>query len=158
MMLPMATEQPPTAARRRDSRVATVIAFYEGLTPGTLPRLGAVYADEVRFIDPFNDVQGLARIRAVFEHMFATLDAPRFEILESVMERDQCFLVWDFSFRRQGRDDTTVVHGTSHLRFAADGRVQWHRDYWDPARELYEGLPVLGAVLRWLRRRLAGPA
>ncbi len=157
MMPAMTSEREPTAVRTCDGRVATLIAFYEALTPGTLPCLGAVYADEARFIDPFNDVQGIARIRAVFEHMFEVLDTPRFKVLESVTQGDQCVLVWDFSFRRRGQADTTVFHGTSHLRFAADGRVQWHRDYWDPARELYEGLPVLGAVLRWLRRRLAGP-
>lgn len=158
MMAPMTSEPAPTAARPCDGRVARLIAFYEDLTPGSLPCLGAVYADDARFIDPFNDVQGVARIRTVFEHMFEVLDAPHFKVLESVTQGDQCVLVWDFSFRRRRRADTTVVHGTSHLRFAADGRVQWHRDYWDPARELYEGLPVLGAVLRWLRLRLAGPA
>ena len=35
---------------------ANVIAFYEALTPETLTRLDAIYADDARFIDPFNDV------------------------------------------------------------------------------------------------------
>jgi hypothetical protein len=30
-----------------------------------------------------------------------------------------------------------------------------HRDYWDAAQELYEKIPVLGAVLRGLRRKLS---
>jgi steroid delta-isomerase len=28
-----------------------------------------------------------------------------------------------------------------------------HRDYWDAAEELYEKLPVLGSVMRWLKAR-----
>lgn len=28
-----------------------------------------------------------------------------------------------------------------------------HRDYWDAAEELYEKLPVLGDLMRWLRRQ-----
>jgi len=51
-----------------------------------------------------------------------------------------------------------VVRGSSHLKLAADGRIAWHRDYWDAAEELYEKLPVLGSLMRWLRQRLAAPA
>jgi hypothetical protein len=35
------------------------------------------------------------------------------------------------------------------LRFAADGHISHHRDYWDAAEEL----PVLGAVMCALQRR-----
>ena len=45
------------------------------------------------------------------------------------------------------------MRGASHLRFAPDGRVADHRDYWDAAEELYEKLPVVGGVMRWLKRR-----
>jgi steroid Delta-isomerase len=41
----------------------------------------------------------------------------------------------------------------THLRFAADGRIVYHRDYWDAAEEPYAKLPVLGAVVRALQRR-----
>ena len=40
---------------------------------------------------------------------------------------------------------------------ADDGRITLHRDYWDAAEELYEKLPVIGTLMRWLRRRLAAP-
>jgi len=30
-----------------------------------------------------------------------------------------------------------------------------HRDYWDAAEELYEHLPLVGSLLRWLKRRIA---
>jgi ketosteroid isomerase-like protein len=156
-----AIESPTTtriSAASPDARAAAVAAYFQALAPSTLAQLGSVYADDARFIDPFNDVTGLPGIRAVFAHMFATLDAPRFEVIESVTEGDQCFLLWNFHFHRKGRPGAVSIHGTSHLRFAADGRITWHRDYWDPARELYEGLPVLGALMRWLRRRLSAPA
>ena len=41
------------------------------------------------------------------------------------------------------------------LAFAPDGRIAMHRDYWDAAEELYEKLPVLGGLMRWIRRRAA---
>jgi hypothetical protein len=45
------------------------------------------------------------------------------------------------------------VRGGSHLQFGADGRITLHRDYWDAAEELYEKLPGVGALMRWLKRR-----
>ena len=46
------------------------------------------------------------------------------------------------------------MRGASHLVLAADGRIAVHRDYWDVAEELYEKLPLLGALMRWLKRRV----
>ena len=137
------------------SPTATVVAFFETLTPATLPTLASVYTDDARFVDPFNDVTGQPAIRAVFEHMFATLDEPRFEVVDAVTEGGQCFLVWNFHFRRRGHTAAGSIHGASHLRVASDGRVLLHRDYWDAAQQVYEGVPVLGAVMRWLRHRLS---
>lgn len=38
-----------------------------------------------------------------------------------------------------------------------DGRIVLHRDYWDAAEELYAKLPVLGGLMRYLKRKLAAP-
>ena len=49
------------------------------------------------------------------------------------------------------RSNTDAVY-----RFAADGRVAYHRDYWDPAEGIYEKLPWIGGLFRWIRRRAGG--
>ncbi|MFT3953869.1 MAG: nuclear transport factor 2 family protein [Piscinibacter sp.] len=140
--------------RHADARVARVVTMFEALTPADLVRLGEVYAPDARFKDPFNEVQGAAAIERVFAHMFAALDAPRFVVRDIVVDGDQCFLSWDFLFRfRRFSRDEQVVRGGSHLRFDAQGRVVMHRDYWDAAEELYEKLPLVGGLMRWLKRR-----
>ena len=142
-------------SRHPDLRVARVVAFFEALTPADIARLVELYVDDARFKDPFNEIQGVAAIGAVFEHMYRTLDASRFVVREIVVEGDQCFLSWDFLFRFKRFDRATdqCVRGGSHLHFAADGRISMHRDYWDAAEELYEKLPAVGALMRWLKRR-----
>ena len=142
------------AAQAQDARVARVVAAFETLAPDTLDALCALYADDARFKDPFNDVRGHTALRAIFVHMFQALDAPRFVIQDVVVQGDQCFLTWDFHFhmKRFDRREQTI-HGGTHLRFAEDGRIALHRDYWDAAEELYEKLPVLGGLMRWLKRR-----
>lgn len=139
-----------------DPRLQRVVDWYERLQPADLARLDAIYADDARFVDPFNDVRGTAAITRIFAHMFATLDQPRFVVRSRMSEGDQGFLTWDFHFRSRGRGARAMsIHGATRLEFAADGRVALHRDYWDAAGELYEKLPLLGALMRWLRRRVA---
>lgn len=38
-----------------------------------------------------------------------------------------------------------------HLKFDADGKVQYHRDYWDTGEELYMKAPALGTLMRGLK-------
>ena len=46
-----------------------------------------------------------------------------------------------------------MIRGASHLRYDAAGLVAFHRDYWDAAEELYEKLPLIGSLMRWLKKR-----
>lgn len=137
-----------------DERVQRLIGWFETLTPQSLAEIEQFYAADARFKDPFNEVQGPAAIRAVFEHMYRALHAPRFEVLQAVVQGNECFLVWNFLFRFKRFDPgAQCVRGTSHLRLDTAGRIVLHRDYWDVAEELYEKLPGLGALMRWLKRR-----
>ncbi len=144
-------------ARHADARVARIVERFESFTREDLARLDELYAADAYFKDPFNEVRGTAAIGAVFEHMFDSLDGPRFVVRDLVAAGDQCFVSWDFLFRmkRFSRAEQ-CIRGASHLKLTADGRIVWHRDYWDAAEELYEKLPVVGALMRWLKRRAAG--
>jgi ketosteroid isomerase-like protein len=138
-----------------DPRVQVIVALFERLAPADLPRLAEIYTPDARFKDPFNEVRGVPAIARIFEHMFRTLDAPRFVIRDVIVQGDQCFLSWDFVFRmRRFNGAEQTIRGASHLQLARDGRIAMHRDYWDAAEELYEKLPVVGALMRWLKRRV----
>lgn len=136
-----------------DARVARVKEFFEALAPADVARLPEFYTPQAYFKDPFNEVHGIEPIGRIFTHMFSRVEAPRFVIREAVAEGNAAFLTWDFLFRLRGRE--LLIRGASHLRFDADGRISYHRDYWDAAEELYEKLPVLGSLMRLLKRQAA---
>ena len=146
-------------ASLNDTVDALVVAF-ESLSPDTVKALGHWYAADAQFKDPFKEVQGVAAIEAIFEHMFDSLHEPRFVVTERIVQGSQCFLVWDFVFRFKTMDSQTVqcIRGGSHLQFAphTDGswRITLHRDYWDAAEELYEKFPLVGGLMRWLKKRV----
>lgn len=135
--------------------VRRVVDYFESLAPDSVARLASLYDANARFVDPFNDVQGLAAIESIFRHMFVALEEPRFVVTGQVVQGDQCFLIWDFHFRfkRFDRSTAQTIRGTSHLVFSEAGLVVLHRDYWDAAQELYEKLPLVGSLMRWLKRR-----
>lgn len=143
-----------TAASTEEA-VTRVVAFFETLAPADVAALGRLYAADARFKDPFNEVQGVPAIERIFGHMFTALDQPRFVVTGRVVEGPQCFLTWDFlfAFRNFDKGVTQTVRGASHLVFDDQGLVTLHRDYWDAAEELYEKLPVVGGLMRWLKKR-----
>ena len=143
-----------SSVRCDDPRVARIVTLFETLTPADTARLHEVYADGVRFKDPFNEVQGVAAVQAIFTHMFVALNEPRFVVRDILVQGDACFLTWDFIFRfKRGSSALQTIRGASHLQLDAQGRITLHRDYWDAAEELYEKLPGVGALMRWLKRR-----
>jgi steroid delta-isomerase len=139
-----------------EAALARLKAYWEELTRERVGAIDTVYAADAYFRDPFNEVRGIAELRRIFEHMYENLDEPRFRITETIREGDRAVLIWDFDFRVKKWQPgvTQTIHGLSVVRFAADGRVNYHRDYWDAAGELYAKLPLVGPLMRYLARKM----
>lgn len=127
--------------------------WYAELSPASIERIGDLYAPHATFQDPFNRVEGVERIAAIFRDMFESVESPRFVILDILESGPAAVLTWDFHFSWRGKPFD--VHGATLVRFGEDGRVVVHRDYWDAAGELYQKLPLVGPLMRWLRSRLS---
>lgn len=130
------------------------IRFYETMTPDSLVRLPELVAPDIHFVDPFNDVTGIAPLRRILAKMLEDLHEPRFVVTHQAWSGDICFLRWDFTARSKS-GEAWRIEGMSELRFAPDGKVASHIDHWDSGRQFYERLPLIGAALRFIRRRLA---
>jgi len=135
--------------------LAAYAEFFTQLTPQRLDGIERLFSPDARFKDPFNDVRGTAAIRQVFGHMYETLEQPRFIVLDQGCNGCIGYLHWQFQFADGANRSRRTIAGMSRVVFDNNGRVTEHVDFWDPAAQLYEALPVLGPVLRWLRRRLS---
>jgi len=135
--------------------VAQIVTFFETLTPMSVAQVAQLYAPDARFKDPFSDVRGTTAISHIFAHMFSALDQPRFAVTGQVVQGAQSFLTWEFrfGFKSFKVGQPQVIFGASHLVFSEHGQVTLHRDYWDAAEELYEKLPGIGGLMRWLKKR-----
>ena len=134
-----------------------LIRFYHELSPESVARFSEFYSADAYFKDPFNEVRGIAPIQRIFSHMFKQVDEPRFVVTDQVVDANGAMLIWEFSFRVRlwGKGETQIMRGVSHLKFDAEGKVNFHRDYWDTGEELYMKLPAIGTLMRGLRRVLS---
>lgn len=135
---------------------AAYIRFYEALSPDTVGAVCDVAHDQIHFKDPFNDVMGVEVYKTILEEMFAAAPDIRFEVLNCAYDDEVCFLRWHSvgTVKALGKAPWSVT-GMTELRFAADGKVISHVDYWDAASQFYERIPVIGWILRSIRRRVA---
>ncbi|KAF3997346.1 nuclear transport factor 2 family protein [Glaciimonas immobilis] len=133
--------------------VLRIVAFFETLTLDDLVLIPLIYAQDAWFKDPFNEVTGINAIKQVYAHMFVQVDTPRFIVTHHMLQADVAFLTWEFRFKmkRFSRAEQ-CIKGASHLRLNKHGYIVYHRDYWDAAEELYEKLPVVGSLMRLLKR------
>lgn len=140
-----------------DPRALRLVQLFEAFQPADVARLGEYYTAQTAFKDPFNELTGLQGVQQVFNHMFRALVGPRFVVHDVLVQDNQCFMTWDFFFRYQPGKPEQRVRGASQFHFDVDGKITAHRDYWDAAEELYEKLPIVGSLMRWLKRKVQAP-
>ncbi len=128
-------------------------AYFESLTPERLNELEGFCAPGIRFRDPFNEVTGVAALQRVFRKMYEDVDDPRFKVDDVAISGATAYLRWRMTFRKLNREWEIV--GMSEVRFDENARVAAHFDHWDVASQLYERLPLIGSLIRILKRRLS---
>lgn len=131
--------------------------FFENLNQEiSVEAFRSIYDDAVVFKDPFNEVKGVEAVHKIFAHMYDNLKKPRFVITEYIGTQDTAYVKWDFMFTFKGEKKEECFEGVSRLTLNAQGRVISHTDYWDAAENIYEHLPLLGALLRFVKRKIVG--
>lgn len=127
--------------------------FLETLSPQTLNNLSEYVTEGVHFKDPFNDVTDIQSMERIFRDMFDTVENVKFTVLQIMQEQDRCLMEWRFEGRFRGKDWS--FDGTSAIAFSEDGRVRSHIDYWDASSDFYQHLPIVGTLIRWIKKRVA---
>lgn len=135
-------------------RAEAYIRFCETMTRDSLSLLPSLVTPDVHFADPFNDVRGVDALQRVLLKTLHDLPDLRFAVTHRAWDGDICLMRWQFDAVTRGGLKLSFA-GMSELTFAADGRVARHIDHWDAGKAFYEKLPLVGAVLRAIRRRVA---
>lgn len=134
---------------------ATVAQFYQALSKDNLDQLPTIYHDDVVFEDSAHHVEGINALSTYFTQLYENVEQCQFEIEEQHDHDDVGFLVWRMTLihPKLNSGKRVIVPGVTHLKFQ-DGKVIFHRDYFDMGQMLYEQLPILGSVIQFIKRKL----
>jgi hypothetical protein len=123
------------------------VAFFERIAADRLDELDALVVPDVRFKDPFNDLRGAANMKAAlamaFEH-----GTPHFEVIDRARGDSAAYLLWRYT-----HGTGFAIEGMSEIRFAPDGRIAEHIDHWDSGAQFDVHIPLVGRLVRLVRRR-----
>jgi len=113
-----------------------------------------VYGDAAILYDTLTTRIGNAAIRDYFARTAEKAEAVRIEIQEAVPHGHDWYLRWNMAITwKLFSRHTTESVGMSHIRFGGDGRVALHYDFWDSGSHFYQHIPLLGWVIRQIKRR-----
>jgi hypothetical protein len=128
--------------------------LYQSLDRNNLHQLKDVYSQKVEFVDAVNKIQGIDALTGYFEHLYQNMKYCRF-IIENIIEQDgQACIVWhmEYAHNKINAGNMVTVQGSSFLKFS--DKIDFHRDYVDMGQMLYEHLPVVGMVIRGIKKRV----
>jgi len=129
---------------------------FNALSADNLHRLEEIYTRDIRFVDPAHEITGIDSVRDYFAKLYANVTSVHFDFHEEIMSGQNGYVQWDMHLAhpRLNGGRTVTVPGTSFLRFSTDGKVLYHRDYFDLGAMLYQHLPLLGGIVKSINRRL----
>jgi steroid delta-isomerase len=140
-----------------DAALARYIHALETLDAASVPALATLVRPDIRFRDPFSQVVGADRMLLIFTRLFEDCMDVRFVAGAPVRGSLVAYVSWtmDYRLRRWAKGPLWRIEGASEIHLAEDGLIAAHIDHWDAASQFYERLPVIGGILRAIRRRVA---
>lgn len=127
---------------------------FNNLNSQSLHLVDELYSHEVFFIDPIHEVRGVGNLRRYFGNLYQNVELCQFDFHACVEGEGQAMLSWTMKLKhRTFRPGELVeVPGASLIRFRE--QVDFHQDYFDVGRLIYERVPLLGGVIRRIKARL----
>lgn len=117
--------------------------------------LSKIYTEDVVFIDPVKEIQGLDSLSVYFEKLYQKVNLCRFDVTTSLMSDQHESLQWVMHLQhakiKNGRD--IYLDGASFLKYRTD-KICYQKDYYDLGALIYEQIPILGSVVKKVRHAI----
>lgn len=123
------------------------------LRADNLDSIGELLAENVEFEDPFNHSYRRQDYQQIMADMFASLSDVSFDVQRVDPIPNGGYLVWTFSAYSK-ITGTIQTEGVSLILLNEQNKIRLHRDFWDGSAVM-TGIPVLGTVIRQVKKRAA---
>jgi hypothetical protein len=115
-----------------------------------------VYASDAYLDDTLTVHHGAAAIEEYFQRTAETMTNCQVSIDDASRSGGDYYMRWTMIFAAPGMSGGSQVHsvGISQVRFNREGKVTFHRDFWDSGKNFYAHLPIAGGVIGFIHKRL----
>lgn len=129
---------------------------YNELNINTLSSLDNFYDDGIEFSDPISSVSGLKNLKVYYEKMYKNVKSISFEFHDFIIQDQNVVATWTMTYTTDSLNggEPIKVSGNSVLKFGANDKVIYHRDYFDAGSMIYEHVPVIGFFVRKIKHSL----
>ncbi|GAB2997339.1 nuclear transport factor 2 family protein [Psychrosphaera aestuarii] len=130
------------------------VGTYNILNAGNLHLLRNIYSDNAVFIDPLSRVEGLKALTEYFEHLYVNLTSCHFELTDYICDGNDAAIYWTMTVnhKKLKSGKSITLEGHSKL-IQIDGKVTFQRDYFDAGAMIYENIPVVGGLVRFVKSK-----
>ncbi|WP_422360036.1 nuclear transport factor 2 family protein [Reichenbachiella sp.] len=116
--------------------------------------LNDIYSDHVVFKDPIHEIEGVKNLKAYFDKLNDNLIEGSFQFTDESIVDNKAYLSWEMQVKLKRPKKSIVASGISVLTL--EDKVVHQRDYFDAGEMFYEHIPLLGSILRSLKKKIAG--
>jgi hypothetical protein len=130
------------------------ITIYSKLGTNNLHLLNEVYHQDVEFIDPMHSLKGIDNLLQYLDGIYSQVTHCEFIINEVIETDSEAAIYWTMTFchKKLNKKEPIIISGHSHIK-SLDSRVIFHRDYLDIGAMLYEHIPLLGPLVKQVKKR-----
>ena len=120
------------AGRKIDAQVVhEVFSMWDKRVP-SVEELRSFFTDDMVFEDPLQRIEGLEAYREMNERLLKKNNDLKITMEESAQNGRHIMFTFSLSMRPSKRTKRTLYNtGMTYVRLNEEGKIEYHRDYWD---------------------------
>ncbi len=129
-------------------------AFYQNSAELHLEQIDALYTQDIEFRDPLHTILGILALKSYMKNLYATSRDIRFEYTDELYGENWATISWLMHFRHPSLAGGKLisVRGITQIRFT--DRIFYHEDFYDLGAMIYQHVPILGRIIRFINQRI----
>lgn len=130
-----------------------LISYFEALSDNKNTPISSFYDNGIIFKDPIHEIESIVLLEEYFQKLNRNLKSGGFTFKNIEVTDHKCYLEWDMEVELYRPNKRVFSSGISVLTFT--NKVVHHRDYFDAGELFYEHVPILGSMIRFIKRKIA---
>jgi hypothetical protein len=126
---------------------------FQNLTKDKLHLIDEFYSSDVEFVDPVGKITTSKSIKEYYKSLYQNVKTIRFDFSQIYEQGNTIIAIWSMYLEtdKLNGGEGYSIDGNSVITFNPQGKVSYHRDYFDMGAFVYEKIPVLGFFVKKIK-------